>query len=141
MPEICNTLTFGDKKIDLVEVIPEKVVCAYTSPKLSDKNVIFSAATVAIASIANELLGEAGKEINAQEALNSITQKIEALIPALTLLKIEPHIELMQVIEIHPIELTSFTIALTLERKPSIVGSVHIDGVGFRIKIIKKDLT
>lgn len=96
----------------------------------------FSAADKAITSVA-EQLGEAGKGINAQESLNSITKTIEEIIPALTVLKASNQIAFMQIIEIHPIDQISFLIAVKINKGASLLGNITIDGVGFQIKVTK----
>lgn len=136
MSTICTTITLEGRKIDLVAKTAEKLICYYTVPSLFSDPVIFSAANHAIASVAGQL-GEAGTFINAQEALNSITQKIEEVIPSLALLKTAKQIAFMQIIEIHPIDRTSFVIAIKLNDSPANLGSVKIDGVGFQVIVTK----
>lgn len=136
MPDICTTITLEGREIPLVAKTAEKLICYYTVPSLSADPVIFPAADKAITSVAGQL-GEAGTFINAQESLNSITEKIEEMIPALSVLKASDQVAFMQIIEIHPIDQVSFLIAVKISEETSRLGNITIDGVGFQIKVTK----
>lgn len=131
----CKTLTLKGRVIELVAETDEKLVCAYQVKNFADNPVYFSSATEAITSVAGQL-DDAGKFINAEEALNSITTKIEEIIPSLSILKDSSAIAFMHIIEIHPIDQTSFIISIEL-KSASVIGCVTIDGVGFQIKVTK----
>ncbi len=136
MSIICNTIELEGRKIELIAETPKKVICSYTIPSLSADAVTFTSASKAITSVAGQLT-EVGKFINAQQSLESITKNIEAIIPPLSLLKVSDSIIFTQMLEIHPIDQTSFTIAIKLDESKSPLGCVKIDGVGFQIKVTK----
>jgi len=136
MSFICTTITLEGREIELIATTAEKLICSYNVPSFSSNPVIFSDADKAITSVAGQL-GDAGKFINAEDSLNSITKKIEEMIPALSIFKIAKDVAFMQIIEIHPVDQTSFVIAISLQNGVSGLGPTKIDGVGFQIKVTK----
>lgn len=133
---ICTTITLAGKKIDLVAKTPEKLICYYVVPRVSDSIVIFPKAADAITDIAGQL-GDAGKSIQAQTSLNSITEKILAVIPALAQLKASGHVAFTRMLEIHPIDRISFIIAVGVTQEQNMLGNISIDGIGFQIQVTK----
>jgi len=134
MAVVCNILHLKGRDIELVSSTAQPLICSYSSPDFKSA-VIFSDADEAITSVAG-VLGEAGKFINAKDSLNSITKKIEEIIPALAIFKLAKDVSFMNIVEIHPIDRTSFIIAISLSDKATL-GSLKIDGIGFQIKVTK----
>lgn len=131
---ICRTLYIAEHTIELIAWSSAKLFCYFKLHSWSNAK-FFGNPKNAITKI-SEQLDAAGESIDATKALQAIDASVIAIIPQLSDFKKASKVALTEITELHPIDQVSLSIGIELETN-NVLGSVKIDGIGFKIQATK----